>query len=125
MYSVSVDDSPAIRVQARNKSMAFAVNSSAMNPLEGLYASLAGCAAVYVKKACQGLKLPAAGIHIQCRPHAGKAGPLSLERFETVLSFPQGFPAEHKSAVLDAVSHCAVKDVVHNGAQVQFICREA
>lgn len=125
MYSVSVDDSPAIRVQGRNKFMAFAVDSSAMNPLEGLYASLAGCAAVYVKKACKGLDLPAAGIHIQCRPHAGKAGTLSLERFETVLSFPQDFPAEHKGAVLEAVSRCAVKDVVQNGAQVQFVCREA
>lgn len=124
MYSVSVDDSPAIHVQARNKSMAFAVDASAMNPLEGLYASLAGCAAVYVKKACAALKLPAAGIRIQCRPHAGKAGPLSLERFETVLSFPPEFPAEHKGAVLEAVGHCAVKDVVQHGAQVQFNCRE-
>ena len=124
MYKVSVDDGAAIHVQARSRSMAFAIDGSAMNPLEGFYATLAGCAAVYVKKACKELGIPAAGIQINCRPRAGKAGPLSLERFETALSFPESFPAEHKAAVIDAVSHCAVKEVVHNGAAVEFAVHE-
>ncbi len=125
MYKVSVDDGPSIHVQARSRSMSFAVDGSAMNPLEAFYATLAGCAAVYVKKACQSLGVPAAGIQINCRPRAGKAGPLSLERFDTELAFPEGFPGEHKAVVIDAVKHCAVKEVVQNGAAVEFNCREA
>ncbi|WP_157265324.1 OsmC family protein [Azohydromonas aeria] len=124
MYQVDVEEGAAIRVQARAKSMDFATDSSAMNPLEGFYAALAGCAAVYVKKACKELRLPARGIHIRCRPHAGRAGALSLERFETALSFPPEFPAEHRPAVLDAVSHCAVKELVQQGAGVEFVVRE-
>ena len=124
MYQVEVDEGAAIRVQARAKSMAFATDRSAMNPLEAFYAALAGCAAVYVKKACRELGLPARGIRIRCRPHAGRAGALSLERFETTLSFPPEFPAEHRQAVLDAVSHCAVKEVVQQGSAVEFSVRE-
>jgi uncharacterized OsmC-like protein len=125
MYQVSVDDGPSINVQARSRSIAFAIDGSAMNPLEGFYATLAGCAAVYVKKACQALGVSAAGIQVHCRPRAGKAGAPSLERFETELAFPEGFPGEHKAAVMDAVTHCAVKEVVQNGAAVEFVCREA
>lgn len=124
MYQVLVDDGATIHVQARSKAMAFAADGSAMNPLEGFYACLAGCAAVYVKKACKELGVSAAGIRIHCRPRAGKAGPLGLERFDTELSFPDRFPLAYKAAVIDSVMHCAVKEVVQNGAAVEFNCRE-
>ena len=42
-----------------------------MNPLEAFYASLAGCAAVYAKKACKALGVSPAGIAIRCKPYAG------------------------------------------------------
>lgn len=122
MYKVHVDDTPVIRVETRSKSLTFAVDSSAMNPLEGFYATLAGCAAVYVKKACKELGVSASGIRVNARPRAGKAGALSLERFETELSFPDGFSEEQRQAVIESVNHCAVKEVVMQGAQVEFTC---
>lgn len=122
MYKVKVDDTPAIRVEARAKSLEFALDSSGMNPLEGLYATLAACAAVYAKKACKELGISAAGIHIEARPRAGKAGPLSLDRFETHLSFPAHFTEAQKAAVLESVEHCAVKQIVQGGAAVEFSC---
>ncbi|NDY94005.1 OsmC family protein [Ideonella livida] len=124
MYKVLVDDTPVIDVQTRSKRLRLAVDASAMNPLEAFYATLAGCAAVYAKKACAQLGLSAAGLQIQCRPGAGKAGALSLERFETRLSFPESFPAAARAEVLAAVRECAVKQVVQQGAAVQFSCVE-
>ena len=55
MYSTTVDSSPLIKVSTHKHEVSFALNGSLMNPLEGFYATLAGCAAVYAKKACKEL----------------------------------------------------------------------
>lgn len=120
MFNVAVDDSAEILVQSRTKALRFAVDSSGMNPLEGLYATLAGCAAVYAKKACRELGIPAAGIKISCRPSAGKGGPLTLGRFETDITFPLYFTAEQRQRIVEAVEHCAVKEVLRNGTAIEF-----
>lgn len=120
MYSVHVDDSPVITVAGARHQVSYAVDGSLMNPLEAFYATLASCAAVFAKKACKEMGLPAAGIRIGCKPYAGHGGALTLSRYRTEVSFPAVFTAEQKARVIEAVSHCAVKKIVEGGAGIAF-----
>lgn len=125
MYSTLVDNSPLIKVSTGKHETIFAVNGSQMNPLEGFYATLAACAAVYAKKACKELGIEAAGIAIDCKPFAGPKGPLSLAKFKTDVRFPEHFTAEQKTAILDSIAQCAVKKIVTEGAEIDFQVAEA
>jgi uncharacterized OsmC-like protein len=125
MYSVSVDNSPVIKVAGAKHDVSYAVNGSLMNPLEAFYATLTGCAAVFAKKACKELGVSAEGITINCKPFAGPGGPMTLSKFKTEVTFPEEFPAEHKTALLDAITHCAVKEIVQSGQQIGFSVYEA
>ena len=125
MYSTLVDNSPLIKVTSSKHEANYAVNGTLMNPLEAFYASLAACAAVYAKKACKDLGIPAAGIQIGCKPFAGPGGPLTLGRFRTEVRFPAQFTGEQKAAVLDSIAHCAVKEIVIDGDGVEFQVVEA
>jgi uncharacterized OsmC-like protein len=124
MYSVSVDNSPVIKVAAAKHEVSYAVNGSLMNPLEAFYATLAACAAVFAKKACKELGVSAQGIEINCKPFSGPGGPLTLSRFKTDVSFPEQFSAEQKAVVLDAIAHCAVKEIVQSGPAISFSVAE-
>jgi len=120
MYSTIVDSTPLIKVSTGKHEATFAVNGSQMNPLEGFYATLAACAAVYAKKACKELGISAEGIAIDCKPFAGPKGPLTLAKFKTDVRFPEHFSAEQKAAILDSIGHCAVKEVVKDGLNIDF-----
>lgn len=125
MYSVTVKNSPVITVSGGKHEVSYAVDGSLMNPLEAFYATLAGCAAVYVKKACKELGVSAEGIGIACKPFAGPSGPLSLGRFKTEVTFPPTFTEEQKAKILDSISHCAVKEIVKAGNNIGFTVAEA
>lgn len=125
MYRTTVDQTPLIKVSTGKHETAYALDGSLMNPLEAFYATLAGCAAVYAKKACKGLGISAAGIEIACKPFAGSGGPLTLSRFRTEVRFPAGFSAEQKDAVMRSIAECAVKEVVKDGAGIDFQVAEA
>lgn len=125
MYSTVVDSTPLIKVSTGKHETTFSVNGSQMNPLEGFYATLAACAAVYAKKACKELGISAEGIAIDCKPFAGPKGPLSLAKFKTDVRFPAHFTAEQKAAILDSIAECAVKKVVLEGASIDFQVAEA
>ncbi len=125
MYSVSVSKSPVITVSSNKHQANYAVDGSLMNPLEALYASLASCAAVFAKKACKELGISPEGIRIDCTPFAGPGGPLTLSKFKTVVNCPEEFTAEQKAAILDAITHCAVKKIIETGPEVGFSVSEA
>ena len=118
MYATVVDSTPLIKVTTSKYEASYSLDGSLMNPLEAFYASLAACAAVYAKKACKGLGVSAAGIEINCKPFAGPGGPLTLAKFKTEVRFPPAFTAEQKAAVLDSIVHCAVKEVVADGPNI-------
>jgi len=124
MYATVVDSTPHIKVSTSKFEANYALDGSLMNPLEAFYASLAACAAVYAKKACKPLGISPAGIEISCKPFAGPGGPLTLARFKTEVRFPAAFTAEQKTAVLDSIAHCAVKEVVADGPNIEFQVEE-
>ena len=124
MYTTTVDSSPLIMVSTNKHEVSFAVNGSLMNPLEGFYATLAACAAVYAKKACKELGISPDGIAIDCKPFAGPSGPLSLARFKTNVRFPEHFTPEQKVSIIESIGHCAVKEVVKDGMNIDFQIEE-
>ena len=125
MYSVEVSESPVITVSGQRHQVRYAVDGSLMNPLEAFYATLAGCAAVYAKKACKEIGQSPEGIHIECRPIAGQGGAVSLGRFKTDVHFPDHFTPEQRARVLESIAHCAVKEIVTSGCGVGFSVAEA
>ena len=120
MYKTIVDNTPLIKVTSAKHEANYSVNGSLMNPLEAFYAALAACAAVYAKKACKELGIQAEGIAIDCKPFTGTGGPLSLAKFKSDVCFPEHFTAEQKTKILDSIAHCAVKEIVIDGANVEF-----
>src|SRR5574343_1798814 len=120
MYNTVVDSTPLIKVPSAEHEANYSVNGSLMNPLEALYAALAACAAVYTKKACKELGISAAGIVIDCKPFTGAGGPLTLAKFRSEVRFPDHFTAEQKAKVLDSIAHCAVTEIVKDGANIDF-----
>ena len=124
MYKTLVDNSPLIKVNTSKFEAHYAVNGSLMNPLEAFYASLAACAAVFAKKTCKSLGIPAEGIDIKCTPYAGPGGPLTLAKFKTEVRFPAHFTAEQKAEILDSIAQCAVKEVVKDGPNIEFLVSE-
>ena len=124
MYTTTVDNTPLIKVSSKKFEANYAVDGSLMNPLEAFYASLAACAAVYAKKACKSLGVSPAGIDIDCKPFAGPGGPLTLAKFKTEIRFPASFNAEQKAAIIESISHCAVKEVVADGPNIEFLVSE-
>ena len=125
MYSVNVDSSPIIQVNGGKHQVSYAINGTLMNPLEAFYATLAGCAGVFAKKACKELGISPDGIAISCKPFAGPGGPMTLSKFKTDVTFPAHIDAAQKAAILEAISHCAVKDIVQNGQDIAFQVSEA
>ncbi len=125
MYATIVDATPLIKVTSAKHEANYAVNGSLMNPLEAFYAALAACAAVYAKKACKELGVSPEGIAIDCKPFSGPGGPLTLAKFHSDVRFPAHFTAEQKSKVLDSIAHCAVKEIVIDGANIDFQVAEA
>lgn len=120
MYKTVVDNTPLIKVSSAKHEANYSVNGSLMNPLEAFYAALAACAAVYAKKACKELGIPAEGIEIACKPFAGPGGPLTLAKFKSDVHFPEHFTAEQKAKILDSIAHCAVKEIVMDGPSIEF-----
>lgn len=124
MFSVKVKNSPVITVTGTKHQVSYAVDGSLMNPLEAFYATLAGCAAVYAKKACKELGISAEGIRIDSKPFAGPKGPLTLARFKTEVTFPEAFSKEQRTQILEAIRHCAVKEIVVVGPDIDFTVTE-
>ena len=96
MYSVSVQESPVINVKAGRHEAVHAVDGSAMNLLEAFYAALAGCAAVFAKKACKELGISPLASTSTASPSPAPGGPLTLSKFKTEVRFPEHFSAEQR-----------------------------
>lgn len=125
MYQLSMTDASQLHVHYRNHVISYGVDGSLPNPLEATYAALAGCAGVYTRKACKTLNISAAGIEISCKPVVRQGNMLIPARFVTEVSFPERIAAEQRQAILDEISRCAVKQLIHDGAQIEFVTCEA
>lgn len=125
MYQLSMTDASQLHVHYKSHVVSYGVDGSLPNPLEATYAALAGCAGVYARKACKSLGISAEGIEISCKPVVRQGNMLVPARFLTEVSFPERIGAEQRQRILDEISHCAVKQLIHDGAQIEFVTSEA
>ena len=125
MYQLSMTDASQLHVHYKNHVVSYGVDGSLPNPLEATYAALAGCAGVYTRKACKSLGISAEGIEISCKPVVRQGNMLIPARFLTEVSFPEHITDEQRLRILDEISHCAVKQLIHDGAQIEFVTSEA
>lgn len=77
------------------------------------------------RKACKTLGMSPAGIAIHCKPVVRQGNMLIPARFTTEVTFPEAFTAEQRQRVLDEISQCAVKQLIHHGAEIEFVSSEA
>lgn len=125
MYKLDLNDSNQIHVRYKNHIVNYGLDGSLPNPLEATYAALAGCAGVYSRKACKALDISAEGIEIDCKPVVRNGNTLIPARFVTEVRFPQRFTPPQRQRILDEVSRCAVKQLIHDGANIEFVTSEA
>lgn len=125
MYQLDLDDSNQIHVHYKNHIISYGLDGSLPNPLEATYAALAGCAGVYSRKACKALNISANGIRISCKPVVQTTNSLIPKRFVTEMQFPESFTTEQRQRILEEVGHCAVKLLIHDGANIEFVTQES
>ena len=125
MYQLSMSDGNQIHVHYKNHVISYGVDGSLPNPLEATYAALAGCAGVYTRKACKAMGISAEGIRIDCKPVVRQGNMLIPARFVTEVEFPDRITSEQRRRILDEISQCAVKQLIHDGAQIEFVSCEA
>ncbi|HEX5338167.1 MAG TPA: OsmC family protein [Gallionella sp.] len=124
MYQLSLTDANQIHVQYKNHTISYGLDGSLPNPLEATYAALAGCAGVYSRKACKAMGISAEGIEINCKPVVRQGNMLIPARFVTEVGFPERISAEQRQRILAEISECAVKRLIHDGAQIEFVTSE-
>jgi uncharacterized OsmC-like protein len=124
MYQLDLNDSNQIHVRYKTHTVSYGLDGSLPNPLEATYAALAGCAGVYARKACKTLGISAEGIWIDCKPVVRNGNPLVPARFVTEVRFPERFTPEQRVRILEEISHCAVKELIHEGANIEFLTHE-
>lgn len=120
MFKTTLTPGPRIDVAYRQHTIGYAVDDSLPNPLEAFFAALAACAGVFAKKACRRLGVSEAGIAIDVKPVVRADNPLFPEKFVTEVRFPAQIDAAAREAILAEISRCAVKELVRNGAQIDF-----
>jgi len=120
VFNVELHAGPRIDVAYRKHNFSYAVDGSAPNPLEAFYGTLAGCAGVFAKKACHKLGISDEGIAIDLKPVVNPRNPLMPEKMVTSVRFPEHIDAAARAEILDSIAHCAVKEVVKYGADIQF-----
>jgi uncharacterized OsmC-like protein len=124
MYQLDLTDSNQIHVRYKNHTISYGLDGSLPNPLEATYAALAGCAGVYSRKACKALAISAEGIAINCKPVVRNATSATPLRFITEVHFPERITPVQRQKILEEISHCAVKVLIHEGAGIEFVTLE-
>jgi uncharacterized OsmC-like protein len=125
MFHLELDASNQISVHHKTHTIQYSMDGSLPNPLEATFAALAGCAGVYAHKACKAMGLSPEGIGINCKPVIRGGNLIVPARFATEVTFPLHFSPEQRQRVLDEIAHCAVKQLIHDGAGIEFVSVEA
>jgi uncharacterized OsmC-like protein len=124
MYRLELDNGNQINVQYKNHSINYGTDGSLPNPLEATYAAIAGCAGVYARKACKALEISAEGIKINFKPVIQAGNNLTPKRLLTSVSFPAQITPPQRQRILEEISHCAVKQLIQDGASIEFVTNE-
>jgi uncharacterized OsmC-like protein len=118
---VSVKSGPLIEVATKNHIIQYATDGSLPNPLESVYACIAGCAAVFAKKACHDLGVNEDGIEIELKAIGDKAKLGAIGKITINMAFPEHISVEQRSAIIASVEKCPVKALIEQGGSIEFV----
>lgn len=121
MFKTTVSDGAAITVQSRKHTYNYAIDNSLPNPLEATYAALVGCAGVYALKASKKINKSINGVEIEGKLVVKPDNPAMPQKWITTVHFPDGWSTEEKSYIMKEIKNCAVKELILNGANIEFI----
>ncbi len=124
MYHLELDNGNQINVRYKNYNISYGTDGSLPNPLEATYAAIAGCAGVYARKACKALEISADGIGINFKPVIQAGNSQTPKRLVTSVRFPAQITATQRQRILEEISHCAVKQLIQDGASIEFVINE-
>jgi uncharacterized OsmC-like protein len=125
MYHLELDNGNQINVRYKNHSILYGTDGSLPNPLEATYAAVAACAGVYARKACKALEISAEGIQINLKPVIQAGNNLTPKRLVTAVNFPAQITVAQRQRILEEISHCAVKQLIQAGANIEFATNES
>lgn len=120
MYNIILDDSETIEVTTRKHQYRYATNGSLPNPLEATFAALAGCAAVYLKKAALKMNKSVIGTEIKCRSLVNSQNPLVPAKWITQVNFSDSWTTQERQQALALIEQCAVKELITKGYDIEF-----
>lgn len=120
MFHINLNDSNCIEVKTKKHSYQYATDGHLPNPLEATYAALAGCAAVYLKKAALKFNKSTEGTTIMCRSVIHPSNPAVPTRWITQINFAPTWTEDEKNEAIRYVEQCAVKELIKNGHSIQF-----
>lgn len=123
MYTTTLTDSSHIRVASAKYQFDYSIDGSLPNPLEATIAAINACAGVYALKACKGLGISPAGIGLTTTPKKEAHSSwniFGINGFVTEIQWPAHISDEHKAIIKNAISECAVKDLIKHGSEVAF-----
>ena len=124
MYKLELNDGNQLHVHYKTHTVSYGLDNSLPNPLEATYAALAACAGVYARKACKAMDISAEEILINCKPVVRNSHSISPSRFVTEVRFPERIKQEQRQRILDEIGHCAVKELIKDGAKIEFVTAE-
>lgn len=120
MYDIKLDDSEIIEVKTRKHQYQYATNGSLPNPLEATFAALAGCAAVYLKKAAHKMQKSVVGTDIKCRSIVHPHNPMLPAKWITHINFSETWNADERLQAVQLIEQCAVKELITKGYDIEF-----
>lgn len=124
MYQLKLDDGNQISVRYKSHNINYGIDGTLPNPLEATYAAIAGCAGVYARKACKVLNISAEGIEINFKPVVQAGNTLVPKRLETEVNFPARITTSERQRIMEEIDHCAVKQLIQEGASIEFVTRD-
>ena len=94
----------------------------APTPWSQFLASIGSCMASFVAASCEEAGISCEGIRLVQR-QSRREGERRLREFFVEIQVPEGFPEEHRAALVTAASRCTVKHVIECGPRFRIEVR--
>ncbi|MCX5679527.1 MAG: OsmC family protein [Candidatus Omnitrophica bacterium] len=117
MYHVDVTNTGDSKFKVASADGEFAVDTKGggMTPPDTLLASIGSCIGVYVKKYCEGARLPIAGFAIRVDADFTKEPPLRFKDIKVSIDLKGvAIDDRRKKAMLEFIKNCPVHNTIKN-----------
>lgn len=117
MYHVDVTNTgdSKFKITSANGELTIDTKGGGMTPPDTLLASIGSCMGVYIRKYCEGAKLPIAGFTISVDADFTKEGPLRFKDIKVSIDLKSAaIDDRRKKAMLEFIKNCPVHNTLKN-----------